>query len=388
MFSLTNVILCSMMFSNQDPEIVRLEPPQISKDTISEMITCTRPMRDGKFNISLEKVNEKTIVNCYGHGGSGWTTLFGSVDKAIRLFEESHPDKKTPIRVIGSGCMGLTSAIELTRLGYKVSRISTKSIHDITSWRAAGYFALVSVKTSPEEQEDLNRIGMHTFLTYQQIEKGLHPYISQKAVRFIPVYCSIDTEAGVEDLEARGLIPPKKYVTLDFGNRAIHQNYLEYKTFFMNTTTLMNELLNEALRLDLDVEIEHIHSYDQVEEEVIFNCSGLGAHELNQDPLLIPVRGHLLTLNKKSGSAHMNYMIYTKVGQDGNEEYIYLFSKDQSVTPEYPQGTPCSGVLGGSFIPHTDRLSPEELKELDRIEFEKLFRRNREFFHGATPSDK
>ncbi len=56
--------------------------------------------------------------------------------------------------------MGLTAAIELTRQGYQVSGISTKELYDLCSWRAAGYFALVSVKTSPEEQGNLNEIGV------------------------------------------------------------------------------------------------------------------------------------------------------------------------------------------------------------------------------------
>src|SRR5271154_2014284 len=133
-----------------EPETIKLVPPIISPDTISEQIVCTRPMRDGKFNISLEKQSGKMIVNCYGHGGSGWTTLFGSVNKAIQLFQNTHPNKNIPIRIIGAGCMGLTTAIELDRLGYCVVGISAKSLYDTPSWRAAGYFALVSVKTSPE----------------------------------------------------------------------------------------------------------------------------------------------------------------------------------------------------------------------------------------------
>ena len=40
---------------------------------------------------------------------------------------------------------------------------------------------------------------------------------------------------------------------------------------------------------------------------------------------MIPVRGHLITLNADSGSKkdfHMDYMIYTKLQQAGQEEYI------------------------------------------------------------------
>ncbi len=377
-----SLLFCSVVLCAHELKVVQLAPPLISTETLSEEIVCTRPMRNGKFNISMEHHNGKTVVNCYGHGGSGWTTLFGSVDKAIELFKATNPKPNTPIRVIGSGCMGLTAAIELTRQGYNVAGILTKSIYDMPSWRAAGYFALVSVKTSPEEQASLNEIGLNTFLAYQKIDRGTHPYISKDAVRYLPVYCSTDTEAGVEDLEARGMIPPREYVSLDFGNNVIHHDYVKYMTYFMNTTTLMRQLTNEAAKLNIAVEEKTIDAFDQVAEEIIFNCSGLGGRELNADPNMIPVRGHLITLNESAGTGHMDYMIYTKVKQDGKEEYIYMFPKNISITPEHKDGVACVGVFGGTFIPHVDKLSPSEQEKLDSIEFKRLLDRNSQFFQG------
>ena len=174
----------------------------------------------------------------------------------------------------------------------------------------------------------------------------------------------IDTDAGVEDLEARGMIPPREYVSLDFGNGVIHHDYVKYMTYFMNTTTLMRQLTAEVQRLGINVELKKVNSFDDVIEEVIFNCSGLGGRELNSDENMIPVRGHLVTLNDASGSAHMDYMIYTKVKQNGKEEYIYMFPKNVSVTPEHTEGLSCVGVLGGTFIPHVDKLSTFRSREI------------------------
>ncbi|MES2200097.1 MAG: FAD-dependent oxidoreductase [Chlamydiota bacterium] len=382
--SISAILLCSFALSASEPQVVKLTPPKITSETLSEKIVCTRPMREGKFNISLEQNLNKTIVNCYGHGGSGWTTLFGSVDRAIELFEQTNPNKETPIRIIGSGCMGLTTAVELSRRGYQVAGIVAKSLYDIPSWRAAGYFALVSVKTSPEEQEALNQIGLNTFLTYQTIDQGNHPYITKDAANLMPVYCSVDTDAGVEDLEARGMIPPREYVSLDFGSGVIHPNYVKFMTYFMNTTTLMHQLTAEVKKMGIDVELKEIASFNEIEEGVIFNCSGLGGKELNSDEDMIPVRGHLVTLNEASGSEHMDYMIYTKVKQDGKEAYIYMFPKNASVTPANTAGISCVGVLGGTFIPNADKLSISDQATLDEVEFQKLLDRNSEFFQGHT----
>jgi D-amino-acid oxidase len=380
--SVLATLLYTFTLQANEPQLVKLSPPQISSETILEEIVCTRPMREGKFNISLEQVASKTIVNCYGHGGSGWTTLFGSVNKAIELFQKKHPSTTKPIRIIGSGCMGLTTAIELNRLGYQVAGITTKDLYDIPSWRAAGYFALVSVKTSPEEQADLNKIGLNTFLTYRQIDKGEHPYITKEAVKFMPVYCSRDTDAGVEDLEARGMIPPREPVSLDFGHGVVHHDFVKYMTYFMNTTTLMRQLTQEVQTRNIPIEYKEIKSFDEVLEDIVFNCSGLGGRELNADEHMIPVRGHLVTLKNTSGSDHMDYMIYTKVKQNGKEEYIYMFPKNISVTPEHIEGLSCMGVLGGTFIPDIDQLSPSDQKELDKTEFKKMLDRNSEFFQG------
>lgn len=364
----------------------RLTPPKIRADTIAQKIVCTRPMREGKFNISVEKLEgdrgSKTVVHCYGHGGSGLATLFGSVNKAIALFEKRDPDKSRPIRVLGSGCMGLTCAIELARRGYKVAGISTKSVYDTPSWRAGGYFALVSVKTSPDEQADLNEIGMHTFSAYKEIETGKHPYVASNAVRYMPVYCSRETESGVEHLEQHGLIPPREEVTLDFGNRVVHTDYLKFMTYFMNTTYLMNHLLAEVERRKIPIELREVCSFDELDEEILFNCTGIGSSPLNRDSALIPVRGHIVTLTHGSGSGHMDYMIYTKVLQEAKEEYIYMFPKDLSVTPDQSQGLSCKGVLGGTFIENVERLPFEAQADLDQIEFKRLLDRLSLFFHG------
>lgn len=368
--------------------VEHLSPPIINDSTIDQHIACTRPMREGKFNISAEEKNGKILVHCYGHGGSGCTTSFGSVKRAIELFEERLGDRpKTPIRVIGKGYIGMTAAIELALRGYQVAGITAKEDYNIPSWKNAGYFALVSVQTDPQEQENLNMIGMSTFEEYKKIHEGKHPYITSECVRYIPVYCSADTESGVEDLEQKGLIPTREYVTLDFGNGVTHPHFVKYMTYFMDTTHIMLQLRDTVSRLGIPVEDKTIHSFDEIPESIVFNCTGLGAKALNNDDKMIAVRGHLLNLNLEAGSKHMDYMIYTKVhGEDGKDEYVYMFPKCLQVTSEHPQGKIANGTLGGTFIRNTDVLSASELEELDRVEFKKLLNRNLDFFWGKGQS--
>jgi hypothetical protein len=349
-------------------------------------------MREGEFNISIkERIKthggDQTLVNCCGHGGSGWTTLFGSVQKAIELFQSKNVAKNTSIRIIGSGCMGLTTAIELNRLGYANLKITAKEQIEITSYRAAGYFALVSVQTSEDKQEELNIIGMNTFKAYQEIDRGEHPYITKEAVKYLPVYCSNDTESGVEPLEEKGLIPKREAVTLDFCNGVTHPNFVKFMTYYMNTASLMQQLSEKVQMIGIPIHKETIQSFDDVEENIVFNCTGLGSRELNQDDKMIPVYGHLLTYHEQAGNGHMEYMIYTKVKQDDEEEYVYLFPRDVNVTREYPQGKACKAFLGGTFIKGVDSLSMDAQIQLHEREFKRMEIRGNTFFHGRSFED-
>ncbi len=145
----------------------------------------------------------------------------------------------------------------------------------------------------------------------------------------------------MKTLEAKGLIPPHEDVTLEFGTGVRHENFVKYMTYFVDTTKLMKQLTAEVKRLGIPVEMETIHSFEDVEEEVIFNCSGLGGKELNQDANLTHVRGHLILLNEQAGTGHMDYMIYTKVQQKGKEEYIYMFPKAVAVSSDEKKGVHC-----------------------------------------------
>lgn len=376
----------------QSYSIVKLTPPMLDSKAMLEQIRCTRPVREGMFDISVRTLTtqhgqNKTVFNCCGMGGGGWTTGYGSVEEAVKLLEASNISKKVPIRIIGAGCIGLLTALELTSKGYNVAGITAKELYAIPSWRAAGYYAIVSLKTAPSEEERLNRINLATFEAYQRIEQGKCPYLTKDVVRMMPVYCSEETVSGLEELEANGYIPSAEKVVLDFGNGVTHKNFVKYMTYFMDTTKLMQQMRLEVDKRGITITRAAVASFEDCEEAVIFNCSGLGSRELNQDASITPVRGHLITLNELAGTAHMEYMIYTKVLQDGKEEYVYLFPKNVSVTAGHPEGIPCQGVLGGTFIPDTDQLTPEELEKLDKTAFKRMLERSRKFFYGAESTE-
>ncbi len=365
-----------------------LAPPCLKKEAIAKKIACVRPMRKGMFNISTEEIDGKFVVHCYGHGGSGWSTFLGSIEHAISLFQKQYPLQKNtpPIRVIGSGCMGMGSAIELSRRGYTVAGITTKELYDIASWKAGGDYGLVSLQTSPEHQQILNEINFFTFRAYQLIEKGEHPYFSSKTVRFIPFYAGPGCPSGVEELEELGMIPPRESVDIDFGNGVIHRDFTKFMTYYADVTGMMQEMHNEVAKRVIPIEMKDIKSFGEISESIVFNCTGLGSKELVKDNLMVPIRGHLLLLNEQAGQGHMTYMLGAEITQDGRSEEIYLIPKNGFVSKSDGQCDQAFGVIGGTYIPDADTLSPEDLVQLDEQEFERLFMRNYEFFYGIGQS--
>jgi D-amino-acid oxidase len=384
--SMASSFFLSALFADVTPEVIKLTPPIITNKTIAKKIACTRPVRKIAFNVSVQdyvgKNSVKTIVHCYGHGGWGWTTLFGSVQHAIELFQKTNPSKETPIRVVGAGCVGLTVAAELARLGYTVKGITAKEVYDTPSWNAGGSFSGSLSRILPEEKAKHLLFKKNTFLTFRQIEQGVHPYLHSGCVRFLPSYTHRSANAGLQDLIDEGLVPQPRPVVLDFGKGVLHPDYEEYKTYFMDVTRLMQQLQLEVQRNHIAIEIRELASFDEVSEEVIFNCTGLGAKALNQDSELKPYRGHLIMLSQDAGAQHLEYMIDSGMVQDGIEEDVYLFPKRVMVTAEHPEGIPCAGVCGGTYIPNVDQLSAEELQKLDEREFQRLLDRLSIFFTG------
>ena len=67
----------------------------------------------------------------------------------------------------------------------------------------------------------------------------------------------------------------------------------------------------------------------------------------------------------------MNYMICA----DQQLEDIYIIPKSVAVSSAHPEGLPCAGAIGGTFIPNGDPAQ-------DETEFKRLLDRNSQFFQG------
>lgn len=348
---------------NKTP-FIKLNPPLLTDAHIKQKISCIRPHRERIFNVSIEHTQNKYIFHNYGHGGAGWTFLFGCVQESLRQFQEAiahNPHlQNQPICVIGAGCYGLLTAILLVRNGYTV-RIVAKEINDLPSYKAAGFFFPRWRKSSSDQEKKifLDR-GIESYEQYLQIANGTHPFI-QAGARVLPAYFGLDIDPGFDPYVQQNLLLPARKVLIDFDTGKQYQAN-EYQIIFMDTGALMHELKTNIAELSLPVIQKEIHSWTDCNEPIIFNCSGWGAKQLTQDQRLIPVQGHLISLQHQP---ELNYLLNVKVvmktPRGPRDELIYFAPKDE-------------GILGITFLRNQSHI------HANQHEFDRLIQRAREFF--------
>lgn len=350
--------------------IIKLIPPSLSDKHIKEKIACIRGHRERMFRIEHEIAQDKHIFHNYGHGGAGWTFLPASINESFRQFDDAlahnHITSDMQATVIGAGCYGLLSAIMLARRGFSVT-IRAKELHNIPSYKAAGFFFPRARKRSTDEERALfDRYGLESYREYLSMIEGSHPFLKTGA-RILPGYFGLDVNPGFEPYISAGLMPEAKQVVVDFSNNITHE-MLEYQCLFVSVADLMKELTALIHQHAIPIRQEEINSFADIDTPLIFNCAGFGAKMLTGDKKMLPVQGHLITLCNQENKTELNYLINMKMtvtDQYGTrDELLYYAPKDE-------------GVLGITFKRN------QSCERANEPEFDRLLKRARAFF-GAV----
>ncbi len=315
--------------------------------------------------MDLQEKQDKYIFHNYGHGGAGWTFLFGAVNQSLTQFDQAVAQKfglkKSPIAVIGAGCYGLLTAITLARKGYQV-RIIAQETERLPSSKAAGFFFPRARKCSTaQEKAVFESQGMHSYQTYLQIYAGNHPFIKMGA-RLLPAYYGLDIDPGFAPYINKELMPIAKPVIIDFNNGKTY-DAMRYEALFIDAALMMQELERNRVELAIPIIRQEITDFNEIPESLIFNCAGLGAKALTHDTKIIPVQGHLISLKNQPP---LDYMLNFKVIQKNplgrpRDELIYFAPKNE-------------GILGITFL--RNQADPQA----NLHEFERLLDRCKEFF--------
>src|ERR1700755_2268057 len=195
----------------------KLAPIRAHTDRIYDIKCCLRPFRAKGFNLGVQQIGDATVIHNYGHHGSGWCLSWGSADMQVQK-AMSHSPKK--IAVIGSGIIGLTSALVALRAGVPVTIYARELLPRTRSYRANGVWGPGTVALASDAPANLGEIWEKMVRTSF---KYFRPYMGMAGnpIAWVDHYTLSDTpfDAPPEPLPPmpNGEARPIFY---DMGNRA------------------------------------------------------------------------------------------------------------------------------------------------------------------------
>lgn len=238
-----------------------------------------------ELTVSLETImtakGPKTIIHCYGCAANDLSMLFGAVEKAIDLLEDSGIHTRAPIRVIGANLMGLVAAIELDRHAWHVVGITTKEIVLPQQKDSCfAYFESIQGQPSSTNKSQLDEIALRSFETYKKVSEDRHPYLSKECVETVPVYYS--DWSGVDFFQKKGLLPKVKKVSVRLKDGRLFPHYFQSETFWLNRKKIQSSLTKVIKKFKVPIEQKEPISFDEINEPVIFNCCDVQANPNSQ----------------------------------------------------------------------------------------------------------
>lgn len=230
--------------------------------------------------------------------------------------------------VVGSGVVGLTTAISLAEAGL-ATRVVTAAPPSATTSAAAGAI-WGPVRCGPQER------------CYAWARTGLDVLSAQV----------VEPAAGVHQLTGREVcaspkVPPTWTNLLPdlrvLGADDLPEGFVagwEYTAPAVNMPVYLEYLLRRYEGLGGSVSAETVTSLASVAAPVVVNCTGIGARTLVPDESLAPVRGQIVVV-ENPGIAEF----YLDHGDDG-AEYVYVFPHEDVV------------ILGGTAQAGASDLAP------------------------------
>ncbi len=277
----------------------RLAPVRVSSDRVIRSITGLRPFRPSGFVVRGEKVGDKTVVHNYGHGGAGITLSWGTAQLAV---EEGAKADASTCAVMGCGVVGLSTARLLQQRGLAPVIYAREMPPLTTSNVAGGLWDPVTVfdrsSVTPEFRRQFGEAGRFAFRRYQSLASD------QYGVRWLPLYSlSREGPVGVSPAESPYSDVQPLYPEARQLGRNEHPFEVPYayhrQSMLIEPAIYLNALMRDFLVQGGRVVVREFHTPQDIAalpEQLIFNCTGLGAGNLFGDRELIPIKGQLVFL--------------------------------------------------------------------------------------------
>ncbi len=270
-----------------------LVPVRVSWDQVQRTVVGLRPFRRLGFRVERESFGGKELIHNYGHGSQGLSLCWGSSEFAVDQVASTAPQR---CAVIGCGAMGLTTARLLQERGWSVT-IYAKDLPPNTTSNVSA--AVWSAGPDPPYSAKFLEV-------YDRVARQAHRHHESRigrgyGVRWIDEYSEATDENVEWELEANPLGDLHRDVeTL---GKAEHpfpwERVLKWQTLLIETPIFLDRLVQEVRASGgriVTQEFQDAASVLALEEDVVFNCTGIGARALFGDEELIPVKGQYTIL--------------------------------------------------------------------------------------------
>ena len=280
---------------------VRLPPVHAAWDRVIRTTIGLRPHRPSGFVLKAGKLDHKTLIDNFGHGGSGMSLSWGTASMASDL-ALAHGERTAA--VMGSGVVGLTSARELQRRGFAVTIYAATVPPDTTSnMSLAGWTPTSGLVDFKSRTPEWNAQFVEAVrIAYRRLQLLTGP---KYGISWIMNYAPTDNQQaarGGNVLMPDDITNPR--VLLQPGEHPFPTKYaIERPEMRIEPSIYLDALMNDFLLWGGKVVIRKFETPRDVttlSENVIINGTGLGSKVLFSDAELVPLKGQLTVLVPQS----------------------------------------------------------------------------------------
>lgn len=276
---------------------LRLPVVNASWDRVIRTTIGLRPHRPSGFVLKADKLDAKTIIHNFGHGGAGMSLSWGTASMATDL-AMAHGERRAA--VLGSGVVGLTSARELQRHGFDVTIYAATVPPDTTSNMSLAGFTPTSglVQFSSRTPEWEAQFRQAVQIAYRRLQLLIGP---KYGVTWIVNYAPTENAQSARGTNV--LLPESvqgSRTLLQPGEHPFPTTYaIERPEMRIEPSIYLDALTNDFLLWGGRVVIRKFETPRDIlalNESLVVNCTGLGSKALFGDPELVPLKGQLTVL--------------------------------------------------------------------------------------------